>query len=1119
VDIAAWLRNLGLERYEQAFRDSDISLQVLTELTDEDLKELGLTLGHRRLLLRAIKDLGESETATSPATDESAAIQPPSPATAERRQLTVMFVDLAGSTGLAARLDPEDMGALMRRYQERCTEGVQRWGGHVAKYMGDGVLAYFGYPRAHEDDAERAVRPGLDLAARVGELGTSDGAALAVRVGIATGLVMVGDLIGAGAAREEAVVGETPNRAARLQTLAAAGKVVIDPRCRRLVGGLFELEDLGRRELKGFDEPVQAWRVLGDSAAEGRFEALHGQRLTPLIGREHELAMLMERLAWAREGDGQVVLIAGEAGIGKSRLLRALREALAGGSQITLRHFCSPYHTNSALHPTIAQLERAAALTPDDRPAAKLEKLEALLARATDRLEEAVPLIGALLGIPSEARYPALNLSPQQQKQRTLEVLVEQLAGLARERPVLALYEDLHWADPSTLELLDLVVERVRTLPVLLVLAYRPEFRPPWTGQSHVTALTMNRLGRRQGATLVDRIAGKALPAEILEQIVARTDGVPLFVEELTRTVLESGLLRDAGERYELAGPLPPLAIPATLHDSLMARLDRLAPVKEVAQSAAVIGREFSYGLLAAVTERAETDLEAALDQLVASELVFRRGTPPDATYRFKHALVQDAAYQSLLKSSRHQLHAKIAQVLECEFPDAPAEVLAHHFTEAGLNERAVGYWHKAGERAAERSALREAAAHLGRGLELVSGLPAVPDRARHELALLLALGPVLMATKGWAAPEVEHTYLRARDLAEELADDARLFTATWNLWHHHQIGRCDLGTARRYAEETLVLARRQSDPALLLQAHHSVWTTCRNLPDLGVCLDHAEQGRVLYDPVAHRTHKFVYAGHDPGVCARITAAWSLWLLGFPDQALERAEEGLALADELAHSFSLLLALAYTFFLHQFRRAPRVALERAERAMAVSREQKAGPQFFAAGKVVRGWALAAQGQPVEGVEEVGEGLDELRALGAKLRQHYYLALLAEAQGLAGRVEQALDTTARALEAVDQIGDRWYEAEIHRLKGALLLAPPEPERPEAEICFHRGLVIAREQNAKMWELRAAMSLVRLWRDQGKRQKAHDLLAPLYDWFTEGFETADLKDAKALLDELA
>ncbi len=573
VDIAAWLQELGLERYLEAFRANDVDADVLRTLTGDDLKELGITsLGHRKKLLEAIAALqgasgdeppgraepapGESATATGPARE------------AERRQLTVLFCDLVGSTALSAKLDPEEMGAVMRAYQNAVAGDTLRFEGHVAKFMGDGVLAYFGWPEAHEDDAERAIRAGLAITAAIGQLGNPVGEALAARVGIATGLVVVGDLIGQGEAQERAVVGETPNLAARLQALAEPGAVVISQATRRLVGGLFELTDLGPQRLKGFAEPLAAFRVEGEGRAEGRFEALRGASLTPLIGREHELGILLERWAWAKDGDGQMVLISGEPGIGKSRLLGALREALAGEPHLTLSHFCSPYHANSALHPMIAQLERAAGFAPHDQAGDKLLKLEALLGQATAQLDEAVPLIAALLGVPSDARYRAPNFSPQRQKQRTLEVLIEQLAGLARARPVLELYEDLHWADPSTLELLDLLVERARSLPVLAVLTYRSEFSPPWTGQSHVTALTVNRLGRRQGAVLVDRLTGgKALPAEILDQILEHTDGVPLFVEELTRTVLELGLLTDAGDRYELAGPLPALAIPATLHD------------------------------------------------------------------------------------------------------------------------------------------------------------------------------------------------------------------------------------------------------------------------------------------------------------------------------------------------------------------------------------------------------------------------------------------------------------------------------------------------------------------------------------------------------------------------
>ena len=562
-----------------------------------------------------------------------------------------MFVDLVGSTALSAALDPEEMGAAIRVYQNAVAGETLRFEGHIAKFMGDGVLAYFGWPQAHEDDAERAVRAGLALVRTVGGLEVG-GRRLAARIGIATGLVVVGEPVGEGEAQERAVVGETPNLAARLQALAAPGSVVISQATRRLVGTLFELADLGPTRIKGFAEPIAAFVVQGEGSADGRFEALHGQRLTPLIGREHELAMLLERWSWAKDGDGQVVLIAGEAGIGKSRLLHALREKLAGEPHIAISHFCSAYHTNSMLHPIVAQLERAAGFASHDEPGDRLAKLEALLAQGAEQLDEAAPLVGALLGIPTDDRYPALNLSPQRQKQRTFEVLMEQLAGLARERPVLALYEDLHWADPSTLELLDMVVERARVLPVLVVITHRPQFSTPWSGQAHVTALPLNRLGRRQGAAMALRVTGgKALPAEILDQILERTDGVPLFLEELTRTMLELGLMTDAGDHYELAGPLPPLAIPANLHDSLMARLDRLAPVKELAQIGAVIGREFSHELLAAVADRPQEQLESGLDQLVASELVFRRGSPPDAAYSFKHALVKDAAYQSLLKS------------------------------------------------------------------------------------------------------------------------------------------------------------------------------------------------------------------------------------------------------------------------------------------------------------------------------------------------------------------------------------------------------------------------------------------------------------------------------------
>jgi class 3 adenylate cyclase/pimeloyl-ACP methyl ester carboxylesterase len=747
VDVAAWLRELGLARYEDAFRDNDVDADVLAELDETDLEKLGVSLGHRKKLLKAIAELRAPSGAASAlplaVSRPDGGAEKTKTTEAERRQLTVMFCDLVGSTALSARLDPEDMGVVIRAYQDCCADVVKRWDGHVAKFMGDGLLAYFGWPVAHEDDAERAVRAGLAMIDALAGLETPAGEPLAARVGIATGLVMVGELIGEGAAKEQTVVGETPNLAARLQMLAAPGNVVISQATRRLVGGLFELDDLGPQRLKGFAEPLLVWRVVGESAAESRFEARHVARLAPTVGREHELALMGERWARAMEGEGQVILLSGEAGIGKSRLARSLIEALVTEPHTRLRYQCSPYHTNSAFYPIIERLERAAAFEKGDQPAAKLEKLEALLGQSSEGMAETVPLFAALLSIPTADHYPALNLSPQQQKQRLLEVLVDQVEALAARRPVLMICEDAHWIDPSTQEVFGLLMERIERLPILMLLTFRPEYRPPWPGHAHVTQLSLSRLSRRQGTEILDRLAGgKCLPIEVMDQILLKADGVPLFIEELTKTVLESGLLADAGDHYKLSGPLPPLAIPATLQDSLMARLDRLAPVKEVAQVASVIGREFSHDVLTAVADRPEPEIGAALDQLVWSELIFRRGIPPKATYSFKHALVQETAYRSLLRGKRQLLHSRIAQFLKDRSPqvaELQPELLAYHFGEAGFGERAAKYWLKAGRRAKDGYANREATAQLQKCLAAaVSGDGASLSPIRMEALLLL---------------------------------------------------------------------------------------------------------------------------------------------------------------------------------------------------------------------------------------------------------------------------------------------------------------------------------------------------------------------------------------------
>jgi class 3 adenylate cyclase len=912
VDIGAWLRELGLDCYEQAFQDNQIDARSLPHLTADDLKEMGVTaIGHRRVLLRAIANLGKSG---SPAVEqaferrtssERVGDAPKRASEAERRQLTVMFVDLVGSTELSARLDPEDMGRIIGAYQDRCTEVVKRWGGHVAKYMGDGVLAYFGWPQAHEDDVERAVHAGLHLANEVGRLTATDGTPLGARVGIATGLVMVGDLVGEGAAQEERVIGETPNLAARLEALAEPGSVVIADGTRRLLGGLFAYVDLGRPELRGFAEPVQAWRVAGESRAESRFEALHGQELTALVGREHEIGLLVDRWERAKEGEGQVVLLSGEPGIGKSRIVRALRERLAGEPHMPLSHYCSPHHSNSALYPVIGLLERAAGFARDESMDARLDKLEALLARGTGALGEAVPLIAALLGIETGARYPAPALSPQRRKQRTLEVLVDQVEGLAARQPVLPVYEDVHWVDPTTLEALDLLIERVQRLPVLVLITFRPEFSPPWTGHAHVMQLSLSRLTRRHGRALVAAVTGgKALPDEVLDQILAKTDGVPLFVEELTKAVLESSLLRDTGDHYGLAGPLPPLAIPATLHDSLMARLDRLAPVKEVAQTAAVIGREFSHELLAAVAPLSGSQLRNALDQLVQSELVFQRGRPPAATYAFKHALVQDTAYQSLLRSRRQLLHGQIADVLEARFPDtaehAPG-VLARHLSEAGMADRASEYYERAGQQAVAHSASNEAVAHFGKALEQLRTLSKTPERTRREIALLTAQAGALVNVTGLASDDLERTYIEARDLCERLRDPHQQFVVEWGLWHVY-IGRAEHHRARELADRLIARADSERDPELMLQALHADWSTLTFMGENRAARDRSEQGWALYDREAHGGHAFIYGGHDPGVCSRNMGSWVVWRPRIPGSGAQVARRWLGVGQRTGPS-------------------------------------------------------------------------------------------------------------------------------------------------------------------------------------------------------------------------
>ncbi len=1110
MDIGQWLRDLGLQSYEQAFRDNGVDLDVLPHLTADDLKEIGVSaVGHRRKILDAIRELASR-------LPQAADLEVPP--RAERRHLTVMFCDLVGSTALSARLDPEDLQELLRSYHTRVGDVAGSYGGFVAKYLGDGVLVYFGYPQAHEDDAERAVRAGLALVEGVSEL-TAAGEHLNARVGIATGLVVVGDLIGVGEAQERAIAGGTPNLAARLQGLAEPSAVVIADTTRRLIGELFELSMLAPSSLKGFAEPVLAWRVIGEGKAESRFEALHGAHLTPLVGRNEELGLVLSRWRQVKQGSGQVALISGEPGIGKSRMVLALRERLQGELKASLTYACSPHHANSSLFPFVTQLERAAGFAPDDSWETRLGKLESLL-QETAASPNAVALFANLLGIPAESQHPLAAMSPLQKKGLLFRAFLAQLDALAVRGPVLVVLEDVHWLDPTSRQLFDQMVERLQQLPVLLVATFRPDLPPPWIGFPHVTLLTLNRLAQAQARALVERVTGgRALPADVLEQILARTEGVPLFAEELTKAVLESGLLRDAGDRYVLDGALPPLAIPATLHDSLMARLDRLAPVKEVAQIGACIGREFDHELLAAVVLLPEADLVAALDRLVAAELVFRRGIPPAATYIFKHALVRDAAYQSLLRTRRHELHARLATALEREFTqtiETRPELVARHFDEAGLFEKAVGYWLRAGRLAAGRSANVEAIAHLRSGLASLAVLPLGEPRSRSELSLHVALGAPLLATKGYASREADAVYQRAEQLSRELSSDADLFTAIRGLGYVYHV-RANLREAKQLIDEAVDLACRIGDPAFLVEAFHFAGAVTFHLGDFQAARDWFQQGMDVCDQRG-RYPSGIY-GINMSTFCRAYIAHCDWHLGYPDRALQTAEEGLAIARKGARPFSIAIALDYLAMLHQFRREPEAALRIAEEAGSLCLEYRFD-YYGAWSALVRGWAIAEQDRFQEGVAAYRAALKEFAQTGAGLRMPHYLGLLAAVHRKEREAAAGLELVAEAAQIAQRTQESWCNADLERERGELLLLDASDDsREKAEAAFKRAIEIAIEQGAKMLELRASTALARVWAEHtDERRKAFDLLAPIYDRFTEGFDTPDLLRVRTLLGEL-
>ena len=1043
--------------------------------------------------------------------------EPHDPLTGERRHLTVMFCDVVGSTPLSEKLDPEELRDVMQVYQRACVAAITSFDGYVAQYLGDGLLAYFGYPTAHEDDAARAVRAGLAVVEKL--RATQLPHPIHVRVGIHTGLVVAGEMGSGDYPEHRAIVGETPNIAARLQEQAMPDSVVISPATYRLVAGLFECEDLGQRTLKGISSPSLLYRVVRESEAHSRFEVAVKTGLTPLVGREHELGLLRERWQEATQGKGQVVLLGGEPGIGKSRLVQTLgQQALTEGA-IKIEFRCSPYHQNSAFHPIIDHLQRFLGFEREEPPESRLDKLARRLSTYRFTEPETLPLMASLLSLPLPADAAPLNVTPQKQKEKTRAALVAWTVEEAEKAPVYYVWEDLHWADPSSLEALSLLLDQVPATRLLAVWTFRLDFRPPWPPRSHIAQLMLNRLGQREVEMMVERMTGgKPLPVEVMQEVARKTDGIPLFVEELTRTVMESGVLRERNGHYELTRPLRALAIPLSLNDSLMARLDRLGAVKEVAQLAATVGREFSYELLEAVAMLDAKDLQQALDKLVESEIFHQRGLLPQARYIFRHALIQDAAYQSLLRSTRQRYHRHIAQTLAERLPEikeTQPELLARHYTEAGLIAQAIPYWLQAGRQAGRRSAHVEAISHLTKGLELLATLPDGPERAQEELALQMALGTSLLATKGFAAPELGKAYTRARELCRQLGDPPQLFPVLAGLRFFYTV-HGEIQTSRELAEQLLRLAEGADDPGLLLEAHYALAIPLNLFGEFGPALEHYEQTIALYDPQQHRSLAFIY-GMDAGVTSRSYAAWILCKLGYPGRALERSREALSLAREVAHPFSLAYALVFGFcFVHYKRGEMKSVLESAEALISLSKEQ--GFSFWLwQGILYRGTALVGLGREEEGIGGIRQGIAGWRASGAKSYGTRFSAMLLEAHLKRGETDEGTRVLNEALTFRESTGERYEEARLYRLKGELMRMRGNDE--EAEQSFRTAIQIAQGQSAKSLELRATMSLARLLAKQGRRDEARTMLAEIYGWFTEGFDTADLKDAKRLLEELS
>jgi class 3 adenylate cyclase/predicted ATPase len=1027
-----------------------------------------------------------------------------------------MFCDLVGSVALGERLDPEDFRDLLAQYQRLATGTVEAAGGLVARYLGDGILAYFGYPVAHEDDTERAITGGLDLIKAVGELPLAP-EKLRVRIGIATGTVIVGELIHSVQMDQPAVVGGTPNLAARLQAIAEPNTVVIDDRTRRLTGRLFECDDLGMQELKGFAKPLRAWRVLRRSAVDSRFEALHSPDL-PLIGRQEELELLLRRWNQAKSGEGQVVLLSGEGGIGKSRLGAELEVKLQNEPHTRLRYSCSPQHQGTALYPVISQLLRTARIASGDTDEQKFDKLRSLLAVSVKDPAD-LALIADLLSIPTRGRVSQPELSPQARKSQTFSVMAAAIRELASRQPLLMVFEDVQWIDPTSLELAELCVDIAEREKVLILLTSRPGFSPPWADRPHVTYVTLSRLTRSHAVAIIESIAGQAsLPQDVLQQILDRTDGVPLFVEELTKTVVEGGLLRFDGEAAALGQ-----TIPSTLQASLLARLDRMSPVREVIQIAAVVGREFSFRLLSAVYHAPGEQLKEALAQLASAELIYRQTDAPTETYKFKHALVQDAAYATLLRPQRKELHARIAKALEEQFPDRAAtepEVLAYHFAQAGMDLHAIRYWQAAGQRATERGSSVEAVAYFDKALALLRTMPESPERDQRELMLLVGRGLPLTAIGSYAAADVGDNYRAAHALCKRMGAAPKIFPVLQGLYRFYLVS-AELQMALDTTAQLLDIAEQSGDKNLLMEAHQAQAFSLGFRGELQPAQEHFDKCMKLLDPERFRGRMHLYST-DTATSALSLGALIVWLRGYPDQSAAIRERALARARDVDHPYTLAWMLSNSAVLHQLRGDVARTRHFAEECVALSR-QRDFPFWLASGRIMRGWALAQGSEHVaEGIAELRDGLACWSATGAGVYAPYFTCCLAEGLLAAGQPAEGLAPLTEMIAVVQKSGEGWWRPELYRIKGELLKATGRLDEDGAgpEHYFRQALELATVQGARSLALRATTSLCWLRaRQEENVAKARNSLATLYATFDEGLDTGDLRAARHLLDQLS